>query len=306
MASDVSPDPAPVRRAIEGAFPELRVASAVFLGEGWDSSAWEINGRLVFRFPKREEVAGWLMKEAGLLPALAPALPVPVPQFSHLARSGAPADPALPFVGYPALRGVFLDQAPELLAPTSPLIPQLGAFLAALHAFPVDEAVDCGVPPGTWGTWLAWWREFVARILDQGSAHLDLPTYAWAITLLGDFLAELGLDERTVTLVHHDLALEHILTTPEGTALTGVIDWGDAAIGDPALDFAGFIAGGCPPATVATLLAAYGGQRDGRFLHRAAWYARLGPFHLLHFGLHLGDPAMIAQGVAAVAEMRAR
>jgi len=207
------------------------------------------------------------------------------------------------------LRGVFLDRVSELLTPSSPLIPQLGRFLAALHAFPVQDAIDCDVPPGNWDAWLARWRAFVALILDQGSTHLDLPTYAWAITFLADFLAELGRDERQVALIHHDLALEHILVTPDGTALAGVIDWGDAAIGDPALDFAGFIAAGCPPATLAALFAAYESAqepRDRRFLHRATWYARLGPFHLLHFGLHLGDGAMIKQGVQAVVEMRER
>src|SRR6187549_3169792 len=118
MTSGTSADPAPVSRAIEGAFPELRVESAVFLGEGWDSSAWEINGTHVFRFPRRTEVADWLLKEVSLLPDLAAALPVAIPSFTHVAPSGAPADPALPFVGYLALRGLFLDRVPELLTPT--------------------------------------------------------------------------------------------------------------------------------------------------------------------------------------------
>src|SRR4051812_35154669 len=200
MDGSVAPDPIPIRRAIEAVFPEVRVERAEFLGEGWDSSAWEINGALVFRFPKRAEVAEWLLKEAALLPALAAALPVAVPRFAYVSQKGAPADPALPFVGYPTLRGVFLDQMSDLLTPGSPLIPQLGKFLAALHAFPVQDAIDCDVPPGDWDAWLATWRAFVALILDQGSAHFDLPTYAWAITFLADFLAELGLDERPIAL----------------------------------------------------------------------------------------------------------
>src|SRR5690349_14944800 len=99
MVTERSPDTVPVRRAIEAMFPELRVESAVFLGEGWDSSAWEINGALVFRFPKRAEVATWLRKEIDLLPDLAAALPAAIPTFTYVAPSGAPDDPALPFVG---------------------------------------------------------------------------------------------------------------------------------------------------------------------------------------------------------------
>src|SRR5512140_1583027 len=115
---------------------------------------------------------------------------------------------------------------------------------------------------------------------------LFAPTRAWVAASRDAFLAELARAERPLALSHHDLALEHILVDPSGERVTGVIDWGDLALGDPALDFAGF-AGACDAATLAALLAAYGSVDDG-FLRRAAWYARLAPFHLLHFGLHTG------------------
>ena len=37
--------------------------------------------------------------------------------------------------------------------------------------------------------------------------------------------------------VHNDFCPDHILVDPESGRLTGVIDWSDAALGDPALDF---------------------------------------------------------------------
>jgi len=36
---------------------------------------------------------------------------------------------------------------------------------------------------------------------------------------------------------HNDLGIEHVLGTPATAAVTGVIDWGDAALIDPACDF---------------------------------------------------------------------
>lgn len=296
---EVAPDPAAVRRALAAAFPDLAVERCAFLAEGWDSQAWEVNDALIFRFPKRAEVADWLRREIALLPALAPALPVPIPRFTHIADTGSPLDPALPFVGYPALRGTFLDGALELLAPASPLVPQLAAFLGALHRFPVAHAAACGVTPGTWERWVAWWRDWLGRVAGAHQ-HLDPELYAWMEGVLRDFLAELTAAERPVALIHHDLALEHILIDSTGRRITGVIDWGDAAIGDPALDFAGLVA----PAPLDALLAAYPRAVDDRFRRRAAWYARLGPFHLLYFGLHMADPETIARGVAAIREAR--
>ena len=52
-------------------------------------------------------------------------------------------------------------------------------------------------------------------------------------------------------------------------------------------------------ATLAALLAAYGPVDEG-FRRRAVWYGSLGPFHLLHFGLHIDDPARIAEGYEAI------
>jgi aminoglycoside 2''-phosphotransferase len=291
-------DAATARRAIELAFPTLRVAECRYLAEGWDSSAWEVNGSLIFRFPKRAEVGDWLRREIALLPALAAALPVPIPHFTHLAIAGAPDDPALPFVGYPKLEGTFLDQAPELLHPASPLVPQLADFLRALHAFPLDRAVACGVTPGSWSAWQDHWHAFAARVMRDDDPARDPPTRAWVAATRDAFLAELALAERPVALLHHDLATEHILADPTGQRITGVIDWGDVWIGDPAMDLAGF-AHDCDAATLDSLLAAYGPVDDG-FRRRAVWYSSLGPFHLLYFGLHINDPARIAAGHAAI------
>jgi len=291
-------DAATVRQALATAFPALRVTACHYLSEGWDSSAWLVNHTLIFRFPKRAEVAACLRREIALLPALAEALPVPIAHFTYVAPSGAPTDPALPFVGYRKLEGVFLDTAPKFLHPASPLLPPLAAFLRALHAFPHDRAVAAGVPAATWDTWVAHWHTFAARTMHDDDPALDPPTRAWVATFRAAFLAELTLAARPLALTHHDLALEHILADPTGTRITGVIDWGDLALGDPALDFAGF-AGSCDAATLTALLTAYGPVDDG-FRRRAIWYARLAPFHLLHFGLHTGDAATIAEGYAAI------
>ena len=291
-------DTAAVRRAIETAFPDLRVATCRYLSEGWDSSVWEVNDSLVFRFPKRAEVGAWLRREIGLLPALAEVLPVPIPRFSHIALAGAPTDPTLPFVGYTRLDGVFLDRAPQFLHPDASLVPQLADFLRALHAFPLDRALACGVHPGSWAAWVSHWHAFAARSMRPDDPAHDRATSAWVAAMRDAFLAELDAAERPVALLHHDLATEHILATPAGDRISGVIDWGDVWIGDPAMDFAGFAASR-DAATLDALLRAYD-PVDAGFRRRAEWYARLGPFHLLYFGLHIGDPARIAAGHAAI------
>jgi aminoglycoside phosphotransferase (APT) family kinase protein len=290
--------PEAVRGAIEAAFPALAVEGCRSLGEGWDSAAWLVNAALIFRFPKRAAVARALGREIVLLPALAPTLPVAIPRFTYVAERGAPTDPVLPFVGYPLLPGVFLDELPGALHEASPLLPQLADFLRALHRFSPTRAVAAGLPAVDWAAWVAHWEQFAARLMIGEAARFTPATRIWLVAFHDALLAELRRAERPIALLHHDLALEHLLVTPEGTKLTGVIDWGDIALGDPALDFVG-IARACSAATLDTFLTAYG-PVDDEFRRRISWYKCLAPFHLLGYGLEIADAAIVAEAVEVI------
>ena len=93
-----------VASIIQAQFSELSPTSVVFLGEGCDSSAFDVNQQWVFRFPKRADVAQQLAIESSVLPVLAAQSPLPLPVFSF---HGQPSD-AFPyrFVGYRKLPGV--------------------------------------------------------------------------------------------------------------------------------------------------------------------------------------------------------
>lgn len=70
------------RSVVSECFPQLKIHSIAFLAEGWDSFVWEVNGDVVFRFPKRAEVEAQLKKEAGLLPKLKRSVSAAIPVFS--------------------------------------------------------------------------------------------------------------------------------------------------------------------------------------------------------------------------------
>ena len=292
-------DEARVRAALAAAFPDLSVETCHFIGEGWDSGVWSVDEALLFRFPKRPAVARALEREIVLLPLLAPLLPLPIPRFTHLAPVASPTDPALPFVGYPMISGVPLDAAPGWPAVAPALLAALGHFLRALHHFPPARAVAAGVAPSSWHEWRAAWSERLARILDHPAAFADAAARAQFATLRAAFLAELDRAAAPFVLGHHDLAPEHVLATPDGTRLAGIIDWGDLSLGDPALDFAGFAAAERDPRLLA-MLAAYG-PADPGLARRAAWYARLAPCHTFVFGLDTDDAAKVREGAAALA-----
>jgi hypothetical protein len=137
-------EPELVATIVAAQFPELRPVRVAYLGEGYDSTAFDVNGYLVFRFPKRADVDRQLAVETSVLPLLAVGTPVPIPSYSF---QGVPSS-RFPrhFAGYARLTGV-----PGIgVTPTQTgflrLAPVLGDFLSFLHSFPVGTAAQLDVP----------------------------------------------------------------------------------------------------------------------------------------------------------------
>lgn len=54
---------AAVRTLLETQFPGFAAQAVEYLHEGWDNSAFLVNGDWIFRFPKRRERQPWLESE---------------------------------------------------------------------------------------------------------------------------------------------------------------------------------------------------------------------------------------------------
>lgn len=286
-------DEARCRLAIAESFPQLDLRSVRYFASGWDYELWEVNGELLFRFPQREQCAGPLEREARLLAAIAGALPLPVPRPELVSEGGASFP--LPFFAYRKLAGEPLEDA-RLDAPSMEAIGrQLGGFLSALHRFPADRARELGMQSYDAEGWRQEYRDFRARC-DREFRPLLAPDEQRAVDAFwGRYLDDERYFRWVPALVHRDLGLEHILVDERGAA-TGVIDFGDACVGDPAIDFAGL--GRLRPAAVA----AYELPLDETLLERVHIYRQIGPFHEVVYGLEIGAREHVEAGLAGIRE----
>lgn len=277
-----------VRSEIEAGVPELDVSSLRFFAEGWDYELWEAGGDLLFRFPKREECVAPLAVEARLLAGLSGRLPLAVPRPEHVTGG---------FFSYRKLPGVPLTRSDLNATSAAGASSAIGAFLTALHAVPVDLAHDAGVTVYTTETWRDHYREFRDRCNLLVSPLLTAPER----TAVDEFWNSFVEDDRhfafTPALVHRDLGLEHILVDRDG-APSGVIDFADAAVGDPAIDFVALPQEDLRRPT----LAAYEGPVDGTFLDRVTAYWQIGPFHEVLYGIEIEDRTFVASGLEGVRE----
>ena len=100
-------------------------------------------------------------------------------------------------------------------------------------------------------------------------------------------------------LIHNDLGDEHILIDPQLHTVSGVIDWGDIALGDPAKDFSGLWTYGGDE-FVHQVLAMYRGKIDPGFWDRVRYRGLWHAIAYLHHGRETQIAGYSKRGLAAL------
>jgi aminoglycoside 2''-phosphotransferase len=277
------------RNRIMVAFPALAIDTIQPFAAGWAHRTWLVNGTLMFRFPSTAGAAETIQREMAVLPQLLPTLPTAIPDYRFRAPRGAGGDPA-PFGGYTLVPGVPLATGEDSVD-ASALAADLGALLAALHSFPVEKAIALGVQGGTAAAWRVEYSGLAGEMHQQAAPYLTALERQRVAEGFERFLQDDRHFAFTPVLLHRDLGPDHVLTDPVNGRLSGLIDFEDMSIGDPAFDFNGLAFLG------ADLLAAYGHPTDATFGERMQFYTWLWPFHELRYGLESGQQAHIAHAV---------
>jgi aminoglycoside phosphotransferase (APT) family kinase protein len=236
--------------------------TTVEIDVGYDFEIAIVDDEWVFRFPRRPAVEEALEVEIALLPALAPALPVEVPSFEYVAREPL-------FVGYRLIRGDRLTDEDSNGA---------RAFLEALHAF------DPSGLPLPRPDWVDAYRDQCAEFERLVLPLLEKDRRAEAKQLFGEVETLVNFEP---ALLHADLGPDHLLV--RDGRLAGVIDWADARLGDPALDYAWLLN---VPFT--------DWKVDLDVRRRARFYHRLGPWYEAHYGLFTNQPVHVERGLAGI------
>ena len=215
--------------AVKRSLPEP-VASVRRIEKGTDFLVAEINDRWIFRFPRDDAARAKLRKERAFLAVFAALSPLPVPVFCFEDDD---------FVGYQRIPGTELS-AERYAGLTSRertrVAGQLGAFLSALHSFPVHEAEECGA--GRWG-WQNCFRRAYQYIEDAVLPVLSPSTRRNTVSFFQHLLS-IRWEPSTV---HGDLVpQDHLFLDDRRGEVCGVIDFADLTIEPAAADFS-FILG---------------------------------------------------------------
>lgn len=133
-----------------------------------------------------------------------------------------------------ALRGVDLDPPRRQAALT-----ELGRALRRIHAAPLEPVLASGIVPGDL-SFLDTMTRIAEPLLDRAREARDRGL-AWDFPLSIEQIAGRALSSLRPTseraLLHSNPYEEHVFVDPSSGVFTGLIDFGDAYVSHPALDF---------------------------------------------------------------------
>jgi len=224
-------------KSIQEDYPSLSIHDAELIShKGQYNDILIANQEIIFRFAKFKEGLETLQREIRLLKALQGKLSLPIPQPVYLSRNINTVGKV--FMGYHKIQGEPLwherFQAIKDQKILKKIASQLAAFLHELHSLPVKQlGLDLPVMDQAqeWAKLYEEVRNFLypnmrAGAREQVSTHFE------------SYLNTAELHNFEPTLRHGDFGSGNILYGEQEESISGIIDFGSAGLGDPAVDIA--------------------------------------------------------------------
>ena len=222
-------------------YPDLEINQIEMNDIGQNNDVLIVNNTLVFRFSKYIEGIKKLEKETKVLDHIKEEVSLSIP-YPHY-RSFESNEVGKVFTGYQLIQGTpFWSSAMEKIDDEDhiqEIATQLVQFLTELHSQPINnlnikkQSVEDI-------------RESIEELYDNFKEklfpYMNEESQAEVAQNFESFLSKDDLLNFNTVLIHGDFGSSNILWDSKCKEITGVIDFGETEIGDPAYDFAGLLA----------------------------------------------------------------
>ncbi|HUS77809.1 MAG TPA: phosphotransferase [Patescibacteria group bacterium] len=281
--------------ALRRIFPGIRESEVRFHYHG-TYNVFEVRGEYIFRFPDRslfnEEGYELIRREAEVLEVLRPHIDLEIPRFEYFSD-----DPGTPFVGYWKIPGVSLSrcfgEADE--GRLQEVAERLGGFLSGLHSEEAFRAFTDRWPSEfDMDVYRRHWEERYERIRKKVYSLLDPDQRDWIDALFTGFISDDDNFRFTPRVVHGDFDTSNVLVDPSSLEVTGVIDFEETGLWDPAADLLFFREG---EAFIEGILSSYSQALGPNIEERRRFLYRRGPLIYMLTGVELERPELINAGL---------
>jgi aminoglycoside 2''-phosphotransferase len=277
--------------AIHQAYPDLTIHTVEQNKDGQYNDVLLINNELIFRFPRFAAGIDVLQHELSVLNHLRGRLSLPIPEPAFVRLDSEHVGQV--FMGYRRLPGESLSDNVRLNITDETIVArlanQLAAFLHMLHTAPVgDLPQHLSTRDG-----LHEWERLYGDIEAELFPHMPSDAQALVARQFQDFLNQSDQPAFVPALRHGDFGSGNILYDKQLKAITGIIDFGFAGLGDPAVDIAAAMTLG--DNWFKHLCTAY--PNVEQLLPRAKFYRSTFPLQAALYGLRHGDEEEFRSGL---------
>lgn len=226
------------RQYVQQTMPNTTIRSYKQNDNGWDNIVVIVNNEWLFRFPRKSQYARRIPREKKVCEILSHSLQgIEVPKYHVLYKNESDS---IPFGSYYALihgEPLTAQTLAGLTVKEQEIIAtQLATFLSSLHTIPIERAVEWGFHVERH---LTYWRQIQAKLHDYLSHTFTSIERKSFDCLFENFFEYIHEPNFQNTMIHADFTHHHILFNGKNKKVSGIIDFGDTQIGDPAFDFAG-------------------------------------------------------------------
>jgi aminoglycoside 2''-phosphotransferase len=274
--------------------PEVVIGSMVLNQEGLLNTVIVVNDEIVFRFPKNEHGTKRMKGEFGILRLLKDYITLAIPS-PFYENEDCMAYRMIP--GETLRRDVLMRLAED---DRQAIADQLAQFFRELHGFPLGEITGFEIPVADALMKYEGWVKAYERIREKVFPLL-LPHLRECVTEhFESHLADRSNFEYELKMVDTDIPPYHIMFDSARKRLSGIIDFGCAGLGDPAID-------------LGVIIYNYGESFFKRFykvypeaesyLKRARFYAGAHEVRWLLNGVESGNPFWFAVHVGSAKDV---
>ena len=273
-------------------YPQFRNAALRLNTDGWDNLVLIMDERVAFRIPRNKLSRKQLRVELHYLPQIAAVSPLPVPIYTFFSK-----EPGL-YAGYELIPGQpferkFFNECTK--TQQTEIAKLIGAFLSTLHRLEINEKSNSKLPVRRQNRQS--WLDLHAEVLSKAADMLNAIHKKKIDELFSYILEEIHFDELPKVLIHGDFSSDHIIYDPVRKGISGIIDFGDLMIGDPAYDFTGILLE-YGRLFLDEVLEYYELPLDEAFLERIEqFYIPKGSLHQLLYAIEQGDERFVSQAI---------
>lgn len=252
-----------VHSALKEFFPNLSKKNVNFFYHG-TYNVFQIENRFIARFPNKslrnEKGAQLIKNEIDILKLLSVYISFKIPNPLHYSLNIQN-----PFMVYEKIPGISLSKCfnETKISQKKKIANQIADFLSELHSLRLDESSN--LKSLSTENYRNYWKNISVEMKKEVFPKLNSGQKKWLNKVFSNFLDDKQNFKFTPCVIHGDFDTSNILVDPNNYNITGIIDFEESSIFDPAADFLFFDEG---DTFLTQILDNYKGIKEESFLNR--------------------------------------